>query len=279
MNESLLPKMPAINAWLKDAAEQLATVGIRSALLDAEILLSHTLKKSRTYLHAHGEDELTAREYDIANARLDLRLDRTPIAYIIGHKEFYGRMFKVTPSVLIPRPESEDCIHLLNTYITQNDHNLVDVGTGSGCLGITAKLEHPHLSVTISDTSRHALIIAKQNAESLQADLTIVRSDLLAKTPERYSCIIANLPYVDASWERSPETNFEPKQALFADDNGVALILKLLDQIPTHLLPEGVLILEADPYQHERIIAYAATVGLILLEIRHYAVAFRRQDY
>jgi release factor glutamine methyltransferase len=267
--------MPAINAWLKDAAEQLATAGITSALLDAEILLAHTLKKSRTYLHAHGDDELSLRDYDIANARLDLRLDRTPIAYIIGHKEFYGRMFKVTPAVLIPRPESEDCVHLLSTYCTQEMRTLLDVGTGSGCLGITAKLEQPHLSVTLADISRHALVVARQNAANLQADVQIIHSDLLLNTPERYSCIIANLPYVDTSWERSPETNYEPAQALFAHDNGVALIAKLLDQAPSHLLPGGLLILEADPYQHERIIANAARHGLTLLDIQHYAIAFQ----
>lgn len=268
--------MPAINAWLKDAAEQLATAGITSALLDAEIILAHTLKKSRTYLHAHGDDELSPRDNDIANARLDLRLDRTPVAYIIGHKEFYGRMFKVTPAVLIPRPESEDCIELLNTYSTHDTRTALDVGTGSGCLGITAKLEHPHLLVTLADISRHALVVAKQNAVNLQADVQVVQSDLLSNTPERYSCIIANLPYVDPSWERSPETNFEPSQALFADNNGVALIAKLLDQIPTHLLPNGILILEADPYQHERIITGAARHGLELLETQHYAIAFRQ---
>lgn len=267
--------MPAINAWLKDAAEQLATVGITSALLDAEIILAHTLKKSRTYLHAHGDDILSLRDNDIANARLDLRLDRTPIAYIIGHKEFYGRMFKVTPAVLIPRPESEDCIELLNTYSTHDARTLLDVGTGSGCLGITAKLEHPHLSVTLADISRHALVVAKQNAVSLHADVLTIQSDLLSNTPERYSCIIANLPYVDPSWERSPETNFEPKQALFADNNGVALIMKFLDQTPAHLLANGILILEADPYQHDRIIARASQHGLIHLETMHYALAFR----
>lgn len=82
----------AVNIWLKDAAEELADAGIPSALLDAEIILAHTLRKSRTWLHAHHDDPLDPREYDIANARLALRLNRTPIAYIIGHKEFYSAL-------------------------------------------------------------------------------------------------------------------------------------------------------------------------------------------
>ena len=102
-----MSKTYPIRIWLRDAAEQLASVGIPSALLDAEIILAHTLRKSRTWLHAHGDETINIRDLEIANARLDLRLDRTPIAYIIGHKEFYSRLFKVTPSVLIPRPESE----------------------------------------------------------------------------------------------------------------------------------------------------------------------------
>lgn len=267
--------MPAINAWIKDAAEQLATIGIESALLDAEILLAHTLRKSRTYLHAHGDDELSPRDIEIANARLDLRLDRTPIAYIIGHKEFYGRLFKVSPSVLIPRPESEDCIHLLNKYYSDKKTTLLDVGTGSGCLGITANLEHPDLSVTLSDISRHALTIAKTNAEQLKADVLTLRSDLLSAIPGRFTYILANLPYVDRAWERSPETNFEPEKALFADDNGVALIKKLINQAPLALLPDGILIVEADPYQHDRIIAHARDKGFELIEALHYTLALR----
>lgn len=276
MSANLPPKTPVINAWLKDAAEQLAFAGIASALLDAEIILAHTLRKSRTYLHAHGDDTIPLRELEIANARLDLRLDRTPVAYIIGHKEFYGRMFKVTPAVLIPRPESEDIIVLLNTYITQNYTSLIDIGTGSGCLGITAKLEHPSLMVTLADNSRHALKVAEQNAKTLDADVQFIRSDLLGAIPNMFSCIIANLPYVDQSWERSPETNHEPASALFAENNGTALILRLLDEVPTHLTKDGLLLLEADPYQHQRIITYAEERGMRHLETRGYIVALTR---
>jgi release factor glutamine methyltransferase len=274
MSANLQPKTPAINVWLRDAAEQLAAAGIPSALLDAEIILAHTLRKSRTYLHAHGEDIITHRELDIANARLDLRLDRTPVAYIVGHKEFYGRLFKVTPATLIPRPESEDLIELLNDHLTAGMKTLIDVGTGSGCLGITAKLEHPELTVTICDVSRHALNVAEDNALSLHADVAALKSDLLSSVPGIYSCIIANLPYVDPEWERSPETNHEPKEALFADKNGVALIYQLVDQAILQLATGGLLILEADPYQHPRIIERANGLGFTHLETRGYGLAF-----
>jgi len=265
-----------IRLWLRDAAEQLASAGISTALLDAEIILAHTLRKSRTWLHAHTEDEIPARELDIANARLDLRRDRTPIAYIVGHKWFFGRLFKVTPATLIPRPESEALIELLAKHISPAIKTLVDVGTGSGCLGITAKLEHPQLAVMLIDNSRHALRVAETNARNLEADVAIIRSDLLANAPHRVDSIMANLPYVDHTWERSPETNFEPPEALFADKNGVGLIYQLIEQAIPQLSKGGLLLLEADPYQHQRIIAHAQAGGLTHINTLDYGLAFTK---
>lgn len=265
-----------IRIWLRDAAEQLAHIGIGSALLDAEIILAHTLRKSRTWLHAHDDETIPLRQLEIANARLELRLDRTPIAYIVGHKWFYGRLFKVTPATLIPRPESEELIALLAAHRTPAMKTLIDVGTGSGCLGITAKLEYPELTVTLSDISRHALTVAQANATNLGADVTILRSDLLTAAPQRYDIIVANLPYVDREWERSPETNHEPDLALFADDGGLRLIRRLIDEVALQLAPGGLLILEADPCQHETITTTASRHGLEYVEAKGYGVAFRK---
>lgn len=261
-----------IRIWLRDAAEEFASAGIMSALLDAEIILAHTLRRSRTWLHAHSGDALDPRVEDIANARAQLRLDRTPVAYIIGHKEFYGRLFKVTPSVLIPRPESEEIITLLKTYAPKDAHTLIDVGTGSGCLGITAKLEQPQLDVTLADISRHALKVAEANAETLNATVTVMKSDLLESIPAPYDIVIANLPYVDESWERSPETNHEPKLALFADNAGLKLINRLLEQLPGALTPGGTALLEADPEQHSRLIATAKKYSLSHITTSGYIV-------
>ena len=267
-----------VEIWVRDAAEMLANVGISSALLDAEIILAHTLRKSRTWLHAHGEERLSLREREIASARLDLRLDRTPIAYIIGHKEFYGRLFKVSPSVLVPRPESETIIELLDNLCDGSTKTLVDVGTGSGCLGITAKLEHPELEVTLTDISHHALGIAEKNAETLGATIAIVKNDLLVPNPQlppHIDIILANLPYVDHNWERSPETNYEPELALFADKGGRALIERLLQEAPLYLVNGGILLLEADPEQHHALIAHAKTLGYIHVVTEGYCVVLR----
>lgn len=271
-----------ITDWLHDATIQLVGVGIGSAKLDAEIILAHTIRQGRTYLHAHGDEPLSDRYREIADARLELRLNRTPIAYIIGHKEFYGRQFHVTPATLIPRPESEAIIELLKKH---NPHNqsllkepvrrLVDVGTGSGCLGITAKLELPELEVTLIDISQHALVVASANAKALQANVHTLKSDLLAKYPFSADYIVANLPYVDPAWERSPETSYEPALALFADNNGLQLIDKLLSQAPAHLTPNGLVFIEADLRQHAAIIAVAKDSGLTHVETEGFIVVLR----
>jgi protein-(glutamine-N5) methyltransferase, release factor-specific len=267
----------SIQAWLRDSAEMLADAGITSALLDAELILAHTVRKNRTWLHAHHDERLTERQLEIAYARLQLRLDRTPLAYIIGHREFYGRLFKVTPSVLIPRPESEAIITCLRKC-GPHTGRLVDVGTGSGCLGITAKLELPALDVTLTDNSRHALAVARENATRLHAHVDIIQSDLLSATFGTFDGIIANLPYVDASWERSPETNCEPSEALFANNNGLALINKLLAQTGTALNNSGWLYLEADPRQHTAIIARASRLQLVHRVTDGFCLVFQKYN-
>ena len=274
---------PTLSDWLTRATHHLKDAHIPSAHLDAELLLAHTLRKSRTWLHSHADDLLDSRQLEIANARLDLRLDRVPVAYIIGHKEFYGHRFKVTTATLIPRPESETIIELLQqalpknaALITERPLRLVDVGTGSGNLGITAKLLHPELDVTLIDISRYALTIAEENAETHHVDVELLQSDLLASYPFAADIIIANLPYVDPTWERSPETEHEPATALFAPDKGLALIFELLIQTKEKLVHNGKLILEADPEQHDAIKKEAAHYGLILHERRDYCLLFEK---
>lgn len=270
-----------VSDWLAEATHQLVFADIPSARLDAELILSHTLRKPRTWLHGHGDDALESRQREIANARLDLRLDRVPVAYIIGHKEFYGHAFKVTTATLIPRPESEALIELLNEAVPRNERllqeeplRLVDVGTGSGNLGITAKLAYPELDVTLVDTSRHALTVAEENAATLHADVTLLQSDLLTSYPFIADIIIANLPYVNPEWDRSPETEHEPESALFAANKGLALIFELILQTKHKLALGGKLILEADPEQHAAIKKEAAKYSLVLVTHRDYGLLF-----
>lgn len=256
-----------ISNWLREATKDLKQHDIDSARLDAEIILAHTLRKSRTWLHAHTDEEIEPRFRDIADARIDLRRDRVPIAYIVGHKEFYGRRFTVSPQVLIPRPESEELIAALKDItppllgLSPSQKRLVDIGTGSGVLGITAKLELPELDVTLSDIDRGALLVAKKNAAMHDAHVTFVESNLLQRLYRPIDIILANLPYVSHSWELAPELAHEPEKALFADDNGHALINRLIVQSADRLAANGYLILEADPRQLSTITAFAHRHG------------------
>ena len=266
-----------ISEWLKIATNSLKTANIPSARLDAELILANTLRKNRTYLHAHLDEEIDLRRFDIANARLDLRLDRVPIAYILGYKEFYGRRFTVSPSVLIPRPESEDLISLFLELTASEiaEKVLIDVGTGSGCLGITAKLERSNLSVILSDISKPALNIAEKNANTLNADVHIQQQSLLNGQLKPVDYIFANLPYVDKNWDVSPELQYEPEIALFAEDEGLKLILQLISQAPRCLTPEGLLFVEADPQQHNRIIDEAVKNGFVKERVLSYILVLR----
>lgn len=253
-----------VSDWIRQATNELADDLLPSPRLDAEIILAHTIRHPRTYLHAHPEEEISMRTEDIANARLELRKDRVPIAYIIGHKEFYGRRFSVSPAVLIPRPESEELITMVKQLVPSStalpnmiQKRLVDIGTGSGCLGITIKLEMPELDVALIDTSRHALNVAEKNASELGADVTTFVSDLLANYPYSPDIIVANLPYVDRLWETSPELANEPGEALYADDGGLAIIKRCVEQAAGRSKPGSHLLLEADPRQLDQIATYA----------------------
>lgn len=269
----------SISVWLRDATKQLKDIGIESARLDAELILAHTIRRPRTYLHAHLDEEIDERRHDIANARLDLRLERTPLAYIIGHKEFYGRRFAVTPSVLVPRPESETMIEWLLEFTAEEitPKKLIDVGTGSGILGITARLERPNLDVLLTDVDPKALAIAERNADTLDALVQTRRDNLLDSQGYAADYILANLPYVDAAWDdTSPELLHEPQHALYANKGGLKLIEQLIPQLQRWLTPGGVALLEADPTQHTAITDYGTQHQLTPLGSRDYIIGLQQ---
>ncbi len=209
-----------------------------------------------------------------------------PKAYKVGYQDFYGRDFTVTPDVLIPRPETEQLIDLVlslagkaylpglkaPTRILPAHPIILDVGTGSGCIATTVALELPEAKVYATDISPAALKIAKLNAKTLAAAINFYQSDLLDNIPVHPDLIIANLPYVDETWDWLDQKalSHEPALALYAGDHGLALIKKLLDQATDLLIPR--LILEADPCQHNSIIQYANKKGFKLIEARGFAL-------
>lgn len=228
-----------IKQWLEAGNHKLKNADVQSYYLDSLLLLEHVLNTNRARLLAHQEDELSDEHLKELNNLLLRRLDREPIAYILESKEFYGRDFYVDEHVLIPRPESESFVELLKKY-NLTEGSLIDVGCGSGILGITVKLEAQKLKVTLSDISDEALKVAKQNAKNLSADVTFKKQTLFNK---HYDIIMANLPYLPEDMKLEKELNFEPKLALFAKDFGLKIYSDFCKKVaifkPKYVLTES----------------------------------------
>lgn len=252
------------NDWLKQATLRLKqSKNTNTPRLDAEIILAHALNLERIILHAHPEVTLSSSEISRLNKLVTKRATGYPIAYIIGCKEFFGYNFAVSEHTLIPRPETEDMVLAaidIATRAPQSVVCIVDVGCGSGAIGLSLALELEKLKqaykITLTDISADALKICRNNQLSLGVlNTKIIQNDLLSGVSDDYDVILANLPYVSPEWAVGAETRFEPQTALFAKENGLDLINKLIRQITDqgNLQTGGWLILESDPCQHEAI--------------------------
>ena len=266
-----------IDEFVRVATAQLDQAGIKTARLDVLVLLSDEIRQDKAWILAHGDMELTPTQLSNLHSKLACREAREPLAYIRRIQEFFGYAFTVTPDVLIPRPETEMLVELLLDLPLGPKATVIDVGTGSGAIAISIKRARPDLHIYATDISDAALAVARRNAERLQAEIWFTKSDLLANVPtQEADCIIANLPYVDKSWQRSPETAFEPGLALFADNDGLELIARLIAQAAHFLKPGGYLLLEADPKQLEAIAIYAKANGFTTKHIQDYSLVFSR---
>ncbi len=254
----------SIADFLAISTKTLSEAGIASARLDSELILAHVLRRSREWLLAHDAATLTQPQQQQARQLLLQRAQRQPIAYLTDRRDFYGHSFLVNEQVLVPRPESEVILAILDELA--QDHHLrtvLDVGTGSGCLAISIKLTHPDLAVSACDISESALLVARRNAARLLPSgrqIKFYQSDLLSDLPvnSRFDLIVANLPYLSPGQDDlSPELAYEPAIALYADDDGLSLIKQLITTTPAHLTPRGYLLLEMNTDQIEAVASYA----------------------
>ena len=212
---------------------------------------------------------------------------RPPKSYIKGIQDFYGRDFIVTPDVLIPRPETEQIIDtILNLAgkpylsgvkptprVLPKNPKILDVGTGSGCIAITLKLEIPEAEIIATDISKPAIKIAQKNAVKHGIDPHIfIISNLLENVKFTPDLIVANLPYVDENWNwlDKEKLNYEPKIALYAKDGGLELIKELIKQSSARQI--RYLVLEADPSEHHSIIDFANNNSYQLKKINGFCI-------
>lgn len=240
------------SAWLQAATQQLTEAEIPTARLDALVLLEDALGVNRAQLLAHPDMEISAKTKNVLSQQLVRRAQHEPLAYIRGKTEFYGREFVVSKAVLEPRPESETMIELL---LKRSDlptaPRIADVGTGSGALGITAKMELPGAIVDLLDIDIHALEVAKTNVIKLTTRISAFLADLLEGSGGEYDVLLCNLPYVPDDHVINAAALHEPPIAIFGGPDGLDLYRKLLKQVDTVRHKPLLILCESLPPQHE----------------------------
>ena len=240
--------------------------------LDAALLLAETMNTSREKLLANGNEPIAVSRLEHYFRLLQRRKNGECVAYILGRKEFRGLEFSVNPDVLVPRPDTETLVEAAIMYIdswqaaadnaAQGTGPLLDLCTGSGAVAISLKKERPFLKITASDISAAALETASHNAGRLLdkscfygEEISFIESCLFDKIPGKYHIIVSNPPYVPSKDidALAPEVRMEPRLALDGGEDGLDLIRAIIISAKEHLLPGGILLLEASPGQMSEI--------------------------
>lgn len=236
---------------LQSAIRRLDEQHVGSPRLNAEVLLMFVLGCDRAYLYAHPERDLTPDEQARYDSALAERATGKPSQYITGHQEFWGLDFLVSPAVLVPRPETEHVIETVLALVGDRDRPLqiVDVGTGSGCIAIALAKELPQSEVHAVDLSPEALEVARANAARLEANVTFHRGDLLSGFghQDTFDFVVSNPPYVgehESDKVQREVREFEPRMAVFAGPSGLDVYRRLIPQAQRVLRPGGWLVME-----------------------------------
>ena len=240
---------------------------------DAEVLLLHASGRSRTDLLAHGEDEFSLAESLRYKSLLDRRAKGEPIQYITGETEFYGLPFRVTPDVLIPRPETE---HLVETVVALARSfaapRIVDIGAGSGAISVALAQHLPKARITTTDLSEAALAIARENVRSngVADRICFLQGDLLAPLAgEKFDIIVSNPPYVPARDRDSLSVEvreYEPLLALFAGEDGLDIYRRLIPAAFVALISGGFIALEIGYGQADAVQNFLRAAGFAQIE-------------
>lgn len=218
------------------------------AATESRILLSAALQVDKSYLYAWPEKTVSKTDQKTFENYIYRREQSEPIAYILGQKEFWSMIFKITPDVLIPRPETEHLIELiLECYPQENDFSVLELGVGSGAISCALAQERSNWSITAVDVSKSALNIASDNIKSHHiSNITLIQSNWFEQVPQhRYDLIVSNPPYVETNSKHiNEEVRFEPALALFSGIDGLDAIRQIVKQAGTFLKSGGGLWLE-----------------------------------
>lgn len=241
-----------IGRLLTWTAEYLGKKGSESPRLDTEVLLAHVLKQHRVWLYTHYEDEIAETDRAVFRELVRRRAESTPVAYLVSKKEFFSLPLKVTPAVLIPRPDTETLVvEFLARFKDQAAVLAVDVGTGSGAIALACVRRHATAQFLATDISPEALAVARENAESLKLGdrVEFHAGDLLEPVASAgpFDAIVANPPYIPTSAIATLEPSVrdhEPHAALDGGGDGLEIVARLIHQAVPLLKPGGHLILE-----------------------------------
>jgi len=238
---------------LKLSADYLQKHGSDSSRLDAELLLAHALQLRRLDLYLKFDHPLNESELTAYRGLVARRAKGEPVAYLVGHKEFMGLDFEVTPDVLVPNPDTEVLVQRAVKLArdSQVPLRVADVGTGSGCIAVSIAHYAPATEVWASDVSREALEVTARNVSRhrVAERVHLECGDLLEPLPGQFDLICANLPYIDVAADHNlaAEVVAQPARALYAEQGGVELVNRLLEEAPARLKPGGRILAEVDP--------------------------------
>lgn len=240
---------------LRSSTEYLKKHNIDNPRLNAEHLLAHVLGRTRMELYLEFEHTLNEAELAPLREVVRRRGQGEPLQHLLGTVEFCGLTFVCDQRAIVPRPETEELVELLESRIGNRESRIVDIGTGSGVIALTIAAKFPETKVYALDVSEDALALARSNAErlGLAERVRFFKSDLLQNISESFDLIVANLPYISMQDRQSlsSEVLYDPAIALFGGTRGDELIRDLIEQAPPHLQPNGLLALEVGVGQSE----------------------------
>jgi release factor glutamine methyltransferase len=258
--------MPSVYDRLAEARQRLEDAGLTpaNAAIDAEVLARHALGWDRARLVTDGRGPAPDGFEERLASYINRRAKREPVAYITGHREFWGLDMAVTSDVLIPRPETELIVEAACDEMSREQvRSIVDVGTGSGCLAIALAREFPSAQVVATDLSAAALALAARNVRThAEGRVALVQASLLDAVSGPINLIVSNPPYVPSGVSLSPDiVRFEPALALYAGEDGLALLQQLIGDARSRLANDGLFVVEFGFGQDTRVLELAYSAG------------------
>lgn len=253
--------MITIRQLVESGISKLKAAGVDEAEVHGELIAAFVLNKSRTYVRAFGQNIIYEKEEKLFNKIVDEKLLGRPLAHIIGEAEFMGRIFSISPTVLIPRPETEELVEqAIKNLAIKQPARILDLCSGSGCISISLAFIFHSVPVVAGDISEEALKVGFKNAQNLNVAKRIefVKSDLFENIKGTFDFIISNPPYIPTNIidTLSPEVKCEPSLALDGGPDGLQIIERICSGAPDYLNANGTLALEIGCGQAEKVVKF-----------------------